>query len=190
MDGKEFFEKYKGDKEMCKHLQNFDVGTLKNWEAESVSQFSPGVITDDEIIYQQILDPTNLDDSKTSLKPMAFDTASSIGMSTNRLVGASMADIILRGHARAKSYNDAYPSAPQRSLWGFVPIPVSSVRKIVSDFSNDRGLFVYDTATQHDPSHADICQTIKEPRNFRSIRFTLYDLVKDTVVKLQDISTV
>ena len=174
----EFFESNKEGKK-CKLLQGMPESTLIQWENESASKCSPGVVLNTEILYHQILDPTNLNDAKNTLLPVSFDTATGVGMSTNRLKHTTVEDLVLLGKSRADSFNKNFPENPKaRSFWGFVPIPVDAVRALISNVTQTRGLFVYDTANPDDVSHADICQGTKDQRGIRAARLDLYDLVK------------
>jgi hypothetical protein len=188
MECQSFFAEHKGDKELCKKLMLMGEAELLAWENETASVFSPGVVEDSEILYQQILDPTNLDEAKTGLHPMAFDTATGVGMSTNRFSYTTVDRLIASGNARANSFNEKNPTAKQRALWGFVPLRVSLIRSIISTYTGTRGLFVFDTALADDPSHADICQGVKEPKAVRGVRFELYNMVRASVLRLDDLT--
>jgi hypothetical protein len=149
------------------------------WEQESASHHSPGPVMDDETVYHQILDPTNLTENRDGLNPKSFDTATGIGMSVNRTAHATLEKLKDIGRARADSFNRAHPDNPQpRSLWGFVPIQVSVVRSLISKVTGTRGLFVFDTALPDDISHADISQLTRDQKGIRAIRLELYDMVK------------
>lgn len=185
MSCRDFFNANQEGKK-CKLLQEMTEAKLIQWESEVASDHSPGPVQDSEVLYHQILNPTNLNENKNGLNPVSFDTATGVGMSTNRIAHATMARLIELGEARAQAYNEKFPDSPlPRSLWGFVPIPVATVRAVISKLTNTRGLFVYDTANPDDPSHADICQGTKDQRNIRSARLDLYDLVKGSAFQLQ-----
>lgn len=157
---------------------------LIGWEKETASPHSPGPVTDDELLYHQILDPTNLSESG-GLHPKSFDTATGIGMSVHRAGVISFDEMKAIGRARAERYNREHPDNPQqRSLWGFVPIQTATVRSMISQVTNTRGLFVFDTALRDDISHADIAQLTPDKKGIRAIRLELYDLVKGTAFRV------
>lgn len=156
------------------------------WESESASSYSPGPVANDEVVYHQVLDPTNLTESRDGLSPKSFDTATGIGMSVNRTSFASLDELIALGRARADRFNKDNPENPQqRSLWGFVPIQVSLVRNMISKVTNTRGMFVFDTALPNDVSHADIAQITPDQKGIRAIRLELYDLVKGAAFRVE-----
>lgn len=165
----------------CKLLQEISVDVLIEWESLPASPLSPGPVGDSEVLYHQILNPTNLLDSKDGINAKSFETTTGIGMSTHRIDHTNIEKIIELGKKRADAHNLENPNNPQpRSLWGFIRIPVARVRALISDVSQARGLFVYDTALPNDISHADICQSVKD----RDLRLSLYDLVKGSAFPL------
>jgi len=183
-----FFDTNSGNKDKCKLLMRLDVDELARWEREVCSAYSPGAVADDEVVYQQIVDPTHIAPDGAGLKPTAFDACSSIGLSTNRLRHSSWRLLVERGVHRADAFNAANPVRPPRSLWGFAPYPVGAVRRIISNSTGTRGFFVYDTALADDASHADICQGAQDQRSERSVRFALYDLVKGALIPLSAVN--
>lgn len=169
-----------------KLLVNKTEEELAAWEKQSASQFSPGPVADAETVYHQILDPTNLTETRDGLSPKSFDTATGIGLSVNRLAHATLDQIKELGNTRARNHNEAHPNNPQtRSLWGLVPIEVSLVRSMISKVTNTRGLYVFDTAKQDDISHADISQLTKDQRGIRAVRLELYDIVKGAAFRIE-----
>jgi hypothetical protein len=180
-----FFEANEGNAQKCKELQKVDVSRLIEWESQLASGFSPGVVEDDEILYQQIVDPTHLDPDGRKLKPTAFQDSANKGMSTNRANHISWNDLVARGKQRAGDYNTANPDRPPRSLWGFARFRAEDVRRIVAEPEGQRYYFVYDTANEGDPSHADVCQGVAGDKLVeRSIRATLFELAKGSLIPL------
>jgi hypothetical protein len=137
-----FFDANAANKDKCKLLMQLDADVLAGWEIEVCSAYSPGAVTDDEVLYQQIVDPTHIAPDGAGLKPTAFDATSGIGLSTNRLLHSSWPVLIERGVQRAGTFNAANPARPPRSLWGFAPYPVGAVRRIISNSTGTRGFFV------------------------------------------------
>jgi hypothetical protein len=178
MGCKEFFSENQANPQKCKELQKRDKATLNNWETESASDFSPGVVENDEVLYQQIVDPTHLDPHRAALKPTAFQDSANKGLSTHRVAFSSWDDLVAVGKRRAEQFNADNPERPPRSLWGFASFRTSDVRGILAP-SQERAYFVYDTANENDRSHADICQGVAGDKHTeRSIRASLYDLAK------------
>lgn len=191
MTGREFFDTQKDNDEKCKLLQQMDEQVLVDWEGESVSAFSPGPVADDELLYQQVLDPTQIAPGGEGLKAMAFDVCRSHGLSTNRLAHSTMEQLIQKGKDRASGWNEKFPEKPQRTLWGFVPYKVRDIRDILCQEAGTRGLFVYDTADEDDISHAEVCQgglKSNSKLQARNVRSSLYLLAKQKLVSLADLA--
>lgn len=177
MGGREFFDANKGNPQKCKLLQQESADTLAAWEQEEVSEYSPGIVDDEELLYQQIVDPTHINPTEQALKPTAFQDSANKGMSVNRIAHSSLAQLIERGSARATKFNAENPDRPPKTLWGFAKFKAKRVREILDGSTQQRAFYVYDTANKDDPSHADICQGVKEAKQVRrSVRFSLYDL--------------
>jgi hypothetical protein len=190
MTGLEFFDTHKDNDDKCKLLQKMDELALAEWELETVSEHSPGPIASEEMLYQQILDPTQIAPGGEGLKSMAFDVCSSHGLSTNRLEQSSLDELVQKGADRANAWNQKFPAKPPRSLWGFVPFKVRDVRNILCQESGTRGLFVYDTADADDQSHAEICQggvNSSARIQARNVRTSLYLLAKRQLISLADL---
>lgn len=185
-----FFDQNAENKQKCKLLHDKSQEELISFESQVASRYSPGVVDDDETVYQQIVDPTHIDPTGTGLRPTAFDVANSHGLSTNRLKFSNWSLLMAKGEERASQHNVANPGSPPRALWGFARFHVKKVREIISKSSSTRAFFVFDTAYQHDISHADICQCVLEPktRSFRSARFDLYDLAKGNLLTISEIT--
>jgi hypothetical protein len=181
----EFFEENPSGKKF-KLLSGKTEDELIAFEKETASRCSPGPVADNETVYHQILDPTNLNEERTGLAPKSFDSATGIGMSVNRIKYATIEEISALGRARADKHNADNPdNAQPRSFWGLVPISVALVRSMISRVTNTRGMFVFDTALPHDISHADIAQLTKDEKKSRAVRLELYDLVKGAAFKVE-----
>jgi hypothetical protein len=181
----EFFEENPEGKKF-KLLLGKTEEELIAWENETASRFSPGPVANDETVYHQILDPTNLNEERNGLAPRSFDTATGIGMSVNRIRYATLEEISELGRKRAENHNALNPDNPQpRSFWGLVPISVSLVRSMISQVTKTRGMFVFDTALRNDISHADIAQLTKDEKRVRAVRLELYDIVKGSAFKIE-----
>lgn len=187
MGCRSFFDENIGNATKCKLLQEISQDELNSWEVESASAFSPGVVENSEILYQQIVDPTHFDPVRQTLKPTAFQDSANKGLSVNRLKHSTFASLVQRGMSRAEEYNGRNPEKGIRSLWGFACFDAQEIRQIYTKSDNDvdfRGLFIFDTALADDISHADICQGVKGDKQGRSIRSKLYDLAKKNLLQL------
>lgn len=183
MGCKDFFEANEGNLQKCKNLQDLDEATLARWEAESASDLSPGVVNDEEVLFQQIVDPTHLDPQRIALKPTAFQDSANKGLSTHRVAFTNWDDLVAVGQRRAEQYNVANPDRPPRSLWGFASFRTKDVRRITTPQDGRRAYFVYDTGNENDRSHADVCQGVAGDKHTeRSIRASLYDLAKGSLL--------
>lgn len=184
MGCREFFDTNRGNPQKCKLLQELTPDVLQQWEQESASEFSPGIVLDEELLYQQIVDPTHIAPSGEGLKPVAFQDSSNKGLSVNRVNHSTVQTLIQRGVDRAEKFNRENPERPTRTLWGFAKFQAERVRQIIAEHVGNRAFYVYDTGNPDDPSHADICQCVKDVKlaakeakqAIRGIRFSLYDM--------------
>ena len=186
MGCREFFDQHGDDDKKCKRLHSRSEAELAQWEAETASADSPGVVLDSEILYQQVTDPTHLSPDGRALMAKTFDVCNSHGLSTHRLAHTSVHRIVEMCEARLQEQNSSRPGLVNRTLWGFVPYLVGDVRQLRSLPTEARGLFVFDTASNDDPSHAEICQGATPDKELqREMRQELYDMVRDTLIPLR-----
>ncbi|MGK5017033.1 hypothetical protein [Janthinobacterium sp. HLS12-2] len=182
-----FFDANRENSQKCKELQKIEIDKLADWEDQTASEFSPSVVHDGEILYQQIVDPTHLEPDGRNLKPTAFQDSANKGMSTHRAEHIEWDELIELGKKRASDFNTTNPERPKRSLWGFAKFLTEDVRRIVAEPEGGRHYFVYDTANESDKSHADICQGVAGNKIVeRAIRASLFDLAKGALIKLED----
>ncbi|MBI3530382.1 MAG: hypothetical protein HY067_20745 [Betaproteobacteria bacterium] len=164
MDCKTFFAGLlaKRPRDFAKLIENdFSNGAC---EAHSISPHSSGPVGDPEIVYRQIFAPMHIDPETKEVVPLAFDDASSIGLSVNRTLHISFRGVCALGEDKANL--DRTKGKTDRVFLGVIEAPVSDVRGILQE--KVRGFFVYDTATQTVPSHADICQKSGGTRDVRA----------------------
>lgn len=172
MDCCDFFKNNKDNSDKCKLLQNDPDQTL-NWEAScSASEYSPGLVQDEEVLHCQVFDPIHVDQETGKLKPELFDDASSKGMSVNRDGHISRQVLIEKGLAKAEQDR---VRKPDRQFFGFASAQCGDVRRILSTTTKARAFCVFDTARVDDPSHADVCQIVRGKQEGRSVRSKLYD---------------
>ena len=145
-----FFENEDIAQNKCKLLaENYDK-TIE-WEKLSVSDFSPGVVDDLEIIARQIFTPIHVDENG-EIKTAAFDDALNKGMSVNRLKYASENNIHQSGELKAERDRQI---RPDRQYIGFIKTEVSTIRSVHE--CDKRVCAVFDTALKDTPHHSDVC---------------------------------
>jgi hypothetical protein len=179
MECQEFFEQNAQNRAKCKELQKFPVETQIEWESQRASSASPGPVNDAEVLVRQIMSPLHFDEEAREFKAAAFSDVKDKGCSVNRLahtteeaLKAVLAQRVERTNANPDRAEDRYP-------WGLLHLSCAALRSITTagpDGIQKRGLVVYDTALPEDRSHADVCQTMSEGGQARSIRKSLLDL--------------
>lgn len=190
MTGREFFDEHKENAAKCKLLQKMEEDILESWEAKPVSEFSPGVVLDEELLYQQIVDPTHIAPNGEGLNPMAFDVCRSHGLSTQRFAHTSVSELIKTGVDRANNFNLEFPDKPQRKLWGFIPFRVSELREVLCPETQTRPLYVFDTADEDNVPHAEICQggvKSSSKAQWIDLRARLYLMAKRKLISLDQL---
>ena len=75
----------------CKFAQQNDPQC--NCETVSVSQYSPGVVEDNEILIRQIYSPHHIDEETGRVNTSAFTDAQDQGMSVNRKTYSSIEEL-------------------------------------------------------------------------------------------------
>lgn len=121
-------------------------------EEGSVSPYSPGRVTDDEALVRTIFNPEFVD-CRGHLKPTYFQAVipdfTVRGLSVNRKGQVTEAD--LRDRLRHHQGN-------RHDYLGFIAARCGDLRSLLS---GDKRVFcVYDSATQLDASHADVCYSL------------------------------
>lgn len=190
MTGREFFDEHRDNATKCKLLQKMSEEKLESWEHQIVSEFSPGVVTDDEFLYQQVVDPTHIAPSGEGLKPMAFDVCRSHGLSTQRFKYTNIDELIKTGVDRADKFNLNYPDKPQKKLWGFISYTVGDIRRVLCDDTETRPLYVFDTADEDNAPHAEICQggaASSSKAQWIDLRARLYLMAKRKLLSLDEL---
>lgn len=182
--GREFFELQSapGSKK-CKAMLDIASDVLLSWEMESVNPLSPGIVLDDEELLQQVVDPVHVTE-EGGLTTKAFDAITSHGLSVHRLRHTSLDLINQLAIERAEKYNRENPTKPQRRFCGFLELKSEELRKIFCEFHNRRVFHIFDSATEEDTSHAEVCQTARDVpaengRPSKKHRFALYELVRN-----------
>ncbi len=136
----------------CVHYRRLDPNG--DYGRRSVSEHSPGKVEHTEVLCRLIL-PEHLRGDLSTINPFAFRAVETLGLSVIRARHVSRAG--MRERALAYARRKDVPLAD-------VSLAVArcgDVRTIA--LSGVRGYRVYDTATEHDPAHADVCRALMFP---------------------------
>jgi hypothetical protein len=171
-----FFSDHANDNEKVKALQQKPDPLA--CEHISVSDYSPGVVQNEEHVVRQVTHPTFVDEDSQCITPAWFDDIFNKGFSCDRLSFTTNEEVIQRGRQRATEFN-ANPqnsSKRQRTLHSLGRLNIANVRAITSNEAQACG--VYDTAHEQNPAHADICYIIQNqtPMMRRSVRSKLFEI--------------
>jgi hypothetical protein len=155
---KDFFNSPELAKEKCKKLAE-DIDKSIEWESESVSDYSPGVVEDTEDIARQIFSPIHIDSDSGEVKTAAFDDVSNKGLSVNRKKFVTDCALHELGEKLAEKYNDSKPNS-NRKYMGYVYARTENIRLTMEN--KIRVFTVYDTALKEIPHHADVCMLLHD----------------------------
>lgn len=121
-------------------------------EGESVSEYSSGRVCDDEVLVRAIFRPNYLD-QRGYLMPTYFQNVvkdfTIRGLSVNRNRYVTETD--LRARLR-------YHPSNIHGYLGFIAAKCGDLRQLRLD--GRRAFCIYDSATEEDCSHADVCQAV------------------------------
>ena len=123
-------------------------------ERKSVSEHSPGIVCNDEVLVRAIFNLNWINRKTERLNDSYFrnDKGARRGWSVNRT------SYIDTDKLRDRMMTDE----KYKGYLGFISVECGRVRALTHD---DQRLFcIYDTAIQEDPSHADICQAVFIPK--------------------------
>jgi len=126
-------------------------------EDSSVNDYSPGPVQDEEELLRMIFSPIHWDKDTGKLTTLALHDAVKKGLSVNRITHVGLSE--LRKKVDKKIEIDRR-NGKDREFIGFAKVTCKDVRKIVTQQQIKQAFYVYDTATQADPSHADVCQEV------------------------------
>ncbi len=152
-------------------------------EEYSVSNHSPGPVQDDEYVIRQIYSPIHIDEETGRLKPLAFEDASSRGMSVNRKNFVSKQELEEKIAKKLKIDKDR---GKKRTCKGVAIAKCSDIRAITHQ--ETKSFCIYDTATDKDKSHADICQAISGRKEGSRARFKLRKVFSEFPSDLKKLS--
>lgn len=173
MGCKNFFNAGHAKGELGTKLQQ--VNDVLAWELETASDFSPGVVENEEIILRQIFSPIHVD-ANGKITPSGLNEAFTHGLSTNRLKYISEFDVVNKGIIK-QDMDNQHPDKTDRKFVGIAEFVVSEIRGL-TDQTGIKGLAVFDTALKDDTSHSDVF-CFKPKQNWRSLRSKLLPLAND-----------
>ncbi|KEA51447.1 hypothetical protein DT73_17180 [Mangrovibacter sp. MFB070] len=144
----------------CKELSK-EYDSSLSLEKETVSEYSPGIISNEEYVCRQVFSPIHYDSDTGEIKSAAFDDVTNKGLSVNRLSCLDEAGIHQLGITKAENDNVRKGNS-ERVYLGFAKSNVNEIRRIIDKFEDsdkEKRIFaVYDSSLADVPSHADICQ--------------------------------
>ena len=180
-EAKTFFENDELSTTKCTHLAK-DYAQSLAWEAESVSDLSPGIVANTEELARQIHSPIHIDKDTDVVKVTAFSDAFDKGLSTNRL---QYVEEELHQIGESKAETDRQNRDPNREYVGFVSARVDSIRSLCDEGTEQRTFGVYDTALESAHHHADIC--LIRPEAPSDVELPKKALKRQRRKKLQDL---
>ena len=151
-------------------------------EEESVSEHSPGRVYDDEVLVRTIFNPIFVD-QRGHLTPTYFQNAvvkdfTDRGLSVNR-----------KGYLteRALTIRLQHHPSNRHDYVRFIAARCGDLRRL--RFNGKRAICVYDSATEEDRSHADLCQSVStEPnatkRESRTLRMKTARMLQDEFCRM------
>lgn len=123
-------------------------------ECQSVSKFSPGVVSGGEYLHRFVFSPLHLHEGE--VLPALFSDVRDKGLSCERGLSLDIErETHERGRKQAELYNETKPDdKPKRVYVGSVSANCGIVRALV--MNNHRLLAVYDTALEANVAHSDV----------------------------------
>ena len=167
----------------CKFAQQNDPQC--NCETVSVSQYSPGVVEDNEILIRQIYSPIHIDKQTGKILPLAFLDVQDKGMSVNRKIYSSIEELNKKVQYKLRLDEKR---GKGKGFEGIIYATCQDVRAIKTN-DNLKAFCVYDTGNRNDISHADICQAKSSRVGGSKMRLKLREIFSDIPIKLDILFT-
>lgn len=153
----DFFNCKDSSSKKCHYLtENYEQSL--EWEKESVSSYSYGIVKDDEILARNIFSPHHYDTNTGELTSLAFDDILNKGLSVLRCTYTTSDEIISIGEAKKKDTHE-YP--------GYITIQAKCIRDYIVE--SKRIMAIYDTALEDLLTHADICSIGATTKSSKSL---------------------
>ena len=143
----------------CKCIRYREEHPACECERYSVSDHSPGLVRDDELLIRTLYSPYQINE-KGTVTPASFRDALERGLSVNRKSFISEAD--LRKGIEGKIERDRKEGKERDEFYRVVTARCGDVRQLFSE-DGERLFCIYDTASEEDVSHADVCQALDPP---------------------------
>lgn len=176
----EFFEQHSIADARLKELQTKPEATQVAWETETCSRHSPGPVQDEEYLIRAFDQPTHYRDGE--ILPAAFTDVAVRGLSCNRLNYTSIRDALARSLERVAQANARRAiNGAERQMVAYATFSVAHLRSLTCGDPPRRGLAVYDTGLEDDPSHADVCLLVSGKQAERSLRSSLFTATRETL---------
>ena len=141
----------------CKCVQYREKFPDCKCEEESVSEHSPARVSDDEVLVRIIFNPIFVD-QRDHLKPAYFQSVvkdfTDRGLSVNRK--GYLTERVLTARLQHHPSN-------RHDYIRFIAVRCGDLRRL--RFNGKRAICVYDSATEEDLSHADVCQSVSTEQN-------------------------
>lgn len=157
--GKEIERRYGGSGCKCVHYR--DLSPNCECENYSVSDHSPGLVQDNEVLVRILYSPHYINKETGEVTPAAFTDARKRGLSVRRKTHISEEDH--RAKIEEKVAVDQSAGRNNDGFWRVIYTRCTALRNLKLDSGGGRAFCVYDTATEDDPSHADVCQAFELP---------------------------
>lgn len=176
----EFFEQYPIAEARLTELQAKPEATQVAWEAENCSRHSPGPLQDEEWLIRAFDQPIHYRDGE--ILPAAFTDVAVRGLSCNRLNYTSIEAALTRSSERVTQANARRAiNGAERQTVAYATFSVAHLRSLMCGDPPRRGLAVYDTGLEDDPSHADVCLLVSGKQAERSLRSSLFAATRETL---------
>ena len=166
-----FFREHADDKDKVKKL--IACGQGDEWAAArlTASIHSPKPLSDRELVVRQLHSPVHWDSGV--LKPGFYADLSNKGLSLNRLDVGDAEALDQSSETRASSKQG-------RTALGFLVCTVGEIERLLRGAPEYSG-GLFDTALEHDASHADACQTQGvDKAAARAMKEALYQGLKES----------
>jgi hypothetical protein len=149
--------------------------SLEDAESVSVSPHSPQPVQDEETLARLLHSPHFVDADTGTPTPAALKDAESRGLSVDRVEIAGEAGIHERGAAKERADNERKKGVNPVRYVGFIRVNCGAVRAL-RDEGGQRQFFVFDTATEQNRAHADVCHgRFRDEKEKRLARAALMD---------------
>ena len=130
-------------------------------EKGSVSQFSSGVVHDDEIMIRLLVSPHHINRKRKVPAAAALSHAEKHGLSIMRLDQATDQNIRNGAERLVRNARNAQTTNPDEiGVFGVLEMKCGIIRQAKADNSDFPAYCVYDTALEENPSHSECFQRV------------------------------